>query len=136
MMHAHLRLSCLLCASLSLTACAPMLAIIGYSQPAVQIVAQIERFKLVGDGVSYVGSGKTITDHALSAVTGADCRIFNVVSPDPVCAIAPVVKATDSRVKISLGPATDQLPQPAVQTAAENVLENSATESALFADGD
>jgi hypothetical protein len=63
-----------------------MLAIVGYSQPVVQFVAQAERIKLVGDGVSYVGSGKTITDHALSKVAGADCRVFNVVTRDPVCA--------------------------------------------------
>lgn len=82
-----IRMCCALCASLCLSACAPLLAmVVGYSQPLVQFVAQAERVKLVGDGVSYVGSGKTITDHALSKIAGADCRVFNVVSRDPVCA--------------------------------------------------
>src|SRR5471030_2438154 len=114
-MPAFIRLSCLLCASLCLTACAPMLALVGTNQTLVQVVAQIERVKLAGDGVSYVGSGKTVTDHALSIATGADCKIFNVVSRDPVCA----TKTADAKVKLSLGPAGEQIPQPAAQPALE-----------------
>src|SRR5450631_1621673 len=71
-----LRIACLLCISLCLKGCAPMLALAGYHQTVVQVVAQVERVKLAGDGVSYVASSKTITDHALSAVVGRDCKIF------------------------------------------------------------
>jgi hypothetical protein len=83
-----IRASCVLCASLCVTACAPLLAIIGSSPPLIQFIAEAERIKLVGDGVSYVGSGKTITDHVLSTVVGADCSVLNFVSRDPVCAEA------------------------------------------------
>ena len=62
-----------------------MLAMVGYSQPVIQVAAQLDKIKLIGDGISYAGSGKTITDHALSRVAGDDCRILNVVSGTPVC---------------------------------------------------
>jgi hypothetical protein len=121
-----IRLSCLLCASICLNGCAPLLAVVGYSGPVVQIVAQAERIKLVGDGVLYVGSGKTITDHALSMVTGADCRIFNVVSRDPVCTARTADAAADAEVKVSLAPATELFPQPAAQTTFETATDETA----------
>jgi hypothetical protein len=99
-MSSSLRLLCLLCATLSLTACAPMLAVVGYHQSVVQVVAQVERVKLAGDGASYVASSKTITDHALSAVVGKDCKLFNVVSPDPLCTDKPV---EETKQRVSLG---------------------------------
>ncbi len=79
------RLLCVPCAFAYLTACAPIVAVIGYGGPAMQIAVQLDRIKLVGDGVSYFESGKTITDHAVSKIAGADCRLLNVVTPDPVC---------------------------------------------------
>ncbi len=118
-MRAYVRLFCVLCASLCLTACAPLLAIVGYSQQAVQVVAQVERVKLVGDGVSYVGSGKTITDHALSKAVDADCRVLNVVSRDPVCAPKTANAAALAKERLSLGPVTEPLPQPATQAPLE-----------------
>jgi hypothetical protein len=125
-MRAFIRLSCLLFASVCLKGCAPMLAVVGYSGSAVQLVAQAERIKLVGDGVSYVGSGKTITDHALSMVAGADCRIFNVVSRDPVCASKTAGAAADSKVRLSLGPATEHLPHSEARADFELDAENTA----------
>lgn len=68
-----------------LPACAPLVAIMGYGNTATQIAVQIDRIKLASDGLSYVRSGKTVTDHAVSKLVGADCRLMNVVSPDPVC---------------------------------------------------
>jgi hypothetical protein len=85
MLAAFGRLAFVTCIVPSLTACAPMLAIVGYSQSAIQFAAQVDKIKLIGDGVSYVRSGKTITDRALSLAAGEDCRIFNVVSRAPVC---------------------------------------------------
>ena len=60
-MRSMLRLACLLSAALGLTACAPILAVMGSSPGFIQVIAQIERVKLVGDGGSYVSSTKTIT---------------------------------------------------------------------------
>jgi hypothetical protein len=86
MLAAFFRLAYLTGIVLLLTACAPIIAIVGYGQPAVQAAAQVDRIKLIADGISYVGSGKTISDHALSLVKGEDCKIVNVISRDPVCA--------------------------------------------------
>jgi hypothetical protein len=81
-----LRLLSVLLALSCLSACAPIIAMIGYGNSAVQIAVQLDRAKLLGDGMSYLGSGKTITDHAVSIVAHADCRVMNVISPNPVCA--------------------------------------------------
>ena len=76
----------LCCVLSSLAACAPIAAVIGYGGSAVQIAAQFDRIKLLGDGFSYLESGKSITDHAVSKIVGAACRLLNVVRPDhPVC---------------------------------------------------
>jgi hypothetical protein len=84
-MPSFIRLLCLLSLLLSLTGCAPALALIGYHSSVVQVVAQVERVKLGVDGASYVASSKTTTDHALSGIVGKDCKLFNIISPDPVC---------------------------------------------------
>ena len=68
-----------------LPACAPLVAIMGYGNTATQIAVQIDRFKLASDGLSYIKSGKTVTDHAVSKLVGADCHLMNVVSSEPVC---------------------------------------------------
>lgn len=83
---AFLRLAILTGIVLFLAACAPIIAIVGYGQSAVQVAAQVDRIRLVADGISYAGSGKTISDHALSLAKGEDCRIVNVISHEPVCA--------------------------------------------------
>src|SRR5258706_4517556 len=85
-MPALIRLACLLCAALCVSACAPMLAIIGTNQTAVQIIAQVERVKVAGDGASFAATNKTITDHMLSKAVGKDCKIFNVLNKESVCA--------------------------------------------------
>jgi hypothetical protein len=69
----------------SLAACAPLTALMGLGQPAIQAAAQIDQAKIVVDGVSYLGSGKTITDHVLSKATGADCRVTNILLKSAIC---------------------------------------------------
>lgn len=80
------RLALLTGVVLFVTACAPIMAIVGYGQSAMQVATQMDRIRLVADGISYAGSGKTISDHALSLAKGEDCKIVNVISRDPVCA--------------------------------------------------
>jgi len=82
------RLPCALCVLSCLSACAPIAAMVGYGGSAMQMATMMDRVKLAGDGISYFGSGKTITDHAVSIVVGADCRLLNVMSSKPVCAPA------------------------------------------------
>lgn len=86
MLTALLRLAYLTGIVLFLTACAPIMVIVGYGQSAVGVAAQVDRIKLVADGVSYVSTGKTVSDHVLSLAKGEDCKIVNVISREPVCA--------------------------------------------------
>ncbi len=44
---------------------------------------------LVGSGVSFVTTGKTLPDHALSSVTRQDCRLTRLFSGDWMCTTAP-----------------------------------------------
>src|SRR5579863_3938157 len=41
------------------------------------------------DGVSYLATGKTVTDHGLSAATGHDCAVLrSIISSKPLCITA------------------------------------------------
>jgi len=95
-MSTAVRLACFFCAALSLTACAPMLAMVGAKTSAVAVLTQLERIKLAADGASLMQSNKTLTDHALSKVSGKECKIFNVLSKESVCAEKTPVIAADS----------------------------------------
>lgn len=39
----------------------------------------------VADGASYASTGKTTSDHALSAATERDCSLMRVFDDEPVC---------------------------------------------------
>ena len=95
-MSTAIRLACVLCAALSLTACAPMLAMLGSNASLVAVATQVERIKLAADGASLVRWDKTLTDYALSEVTGKECRIFNILAIESVCAEKTPVIAADS----------------------------------------
>lgn len=79
-------------AVLYLAACAPIVSMLGLGSPALQIASQLDQVSLVASGVIYVGSGKTISDHVISNVTGDDCKITNVVTGAPIC----VVESTEN----------------------------------------
>lgn len=66
-----LAVASLLAASLALSGCGlpPILSLASYAL----------------DGISYLTSGKSVTEHALSAVTSEDCALFRVVMGTPVC---------------------------------------------------
>jgi hypothetical protein len=104
------RLPCALCALSWLAACAPIAAMVGYSGSAMQVAATLDRVKLASDGVSYLGSGKTITDHAVSMVAGADCHLLNVISPDPVCRPAQDTSAGNTNPRAPTTAAADDAP--------------------------
>jgi hypothetical protein len=128
-MPALIRLTCLLCATAGLTACAPMLSLLGTNQTFVQVVAQVERVKLAADGASYAASSKTLTDHALSMMIGLDCKVFNVVAGKPVCAAKPGSTETETHTEtienVQLS-ANELLPLSAAQTVVETDTENSS----------
>ncbi|NKB47890.1 MAG: hypothetical protein GKS02_00850 [Alphaproteobacteria bacterium] len=47
--------------------------------PAVTVVS------LVADGVSYAATGKSTTDHAISAVAGQDCALLRAAQSKNIC---------------------------------------------------
>jgi len=69
-----------------LAACAPLAGMLNFGPPAVQAAAQVDQVKFAADGVALVGSGKTVTDHAISIAMGQDCQLSHVLAGNPVCA--------------------------------------------------
>jgi hypothetical protein len=51
---------------------------IGAGATAVTVAEAVDTAKTAGDAVAYGTTGKTLTDHALDAVTGRDCKLFNI----------------------------------------------------------
>jgi hypothetical protein len=72
----------------ALTGCAPIMSLAGSSGSGVVLATQLDRVKLLADGVSYAQTGKTLSDRALSNVAGANCSTFNVAFGRPVCSSA------------------------------------------------
>ena len=64
---------------LLLQGCVTMLASnIGASATVVATAETVDQVKTAADVVSYGTTHKTLTDHALDAVTGRDCNLVNV----------------------------------------------------------
>ena len=69
----------LILACLMLQGCATMLAgQMGAGATVVATAETVDQAKTAADVVAYGTTGKTLTDHALDAVTGRDCKLFNV----------------------------------------------------------
>jgi uncharacterized lipoprotein YajG len=85
MLTAFGRSASLLCACLFLAACAPVATTLGFSPPIIRAAVQLDEIKMVADGISYADTGKTVSDHMISAVTGDDCKLFNALGAAPVC---------------------------------------------------
>lgn len=81
-----MRLLGALAAVSALGACMPFAGLMGMAPASIQTAAQLDQFKLLADGASFAGSGKTITDHALSIATGYDCSVMAAVKGDQLCA--------------------------------------------------
>ena len=41
---------------------------------------------LAADGASYITTGKSTTDHAISVVSDKDCALFRVINGENICA--------------------------------------------------
>lgn len=63
------------------------------------------------DGVSYVATGKSVSDHGISAVTGRDCAVWRVIKGEPICIDQPTERANPAPVEVgqaaTLTPETD-----------------------------
>jgi hypothetical protein len=60
---------------------------IGAGVGALETAQTIDTIKTGVDGVSIGTTGKTLSDHALSYVTGKDCRMFNIFDHKKICRI-------------------------------------------------
>lgn len=68
------------------------------------------------DGVSYVATGKSVTDHGLSAATGHDCALLRpVLSDKPVCDTS--LSAEARQVPVEAGQASAPRPDQPVLAA-------------------
>jgi len=65
------------------------------------------------DGVSYIATGKSVTDHGLSAAIGRDCALFRIVKGKPICGDEPTQRAHPAPVEVgqraTLPPEDDSL---------------------------
>lgn len=76
--------------------------------PAVQLAS------LALDGVSYVATGKSVTDHAISAVTAQDCAMLRGLKGETIC--------TDNVVEVAMLPDGTPAPQaPFAMDAARDI---------------
>ena len=50
----------------------------GAGATAVAVAETVDQAKTAADVVAYGTTGKSLTDHALDAVTGRDCNLINV----------------------------------------------------------
>ena len=71
----------ILCMCLLLQGCVAMVATkIGASAAVVATAETIDQVKTAADVVSYGTTSKTLTDHALDAITGRDCNLINTLN--------------------------------------------------------
>ena len=69
----------ILCMCLLLQGCVTMVATnMGAGAAVVATAETVDQVKTAADVVSYGATHKTLTDHALDAVTGRDCNLVNV----------------------------------------------------------
>ena len=71
----------ILCMCLLLQGCVTMIAgNMGAGATVVAAAETVDQAKTAADVVAYGTTGKTLTDHALDAVTGRDCNLINTFS--------------------------------------------------------
>ena len=71
----------ILLACLLLQGCVTMIAgNMGAGATVVAAAETVDQAKTAADVVAYGTTGKTLTDHALDAVTGKDCNLINTFS--------------------------------------------------------
>jgi hypothetical protein len=61
--------------------------------PAVMIASY------AADGISYVATGKSVSDHGISAVTGRDCAVWRIIKGKAICTDQPEKRADPAPVE-------------------------------------
>lgn len=100
------------------------LVVNGCGLPAIVAVASY-----TADGMSLIGTGKSISDHALSTVVNEDCALWRIIRGGAIC-----LKPAGTAVVVAAVPAGDDVPpvgdvapEPAPAAAVEAVTVAQAT---------
>lgn len=66
--------------------------------------------KVAIDGVSYIATGKSTTDHALSGLSGQDCALHRVLAGNDVCTeqSSAVADQQDNSTAVALAPVSPE----------------------------
>ena len=84
-MKISIKLILLFLLSISLQGCVLLASSAGGSAGTIQVAQTIDMVKTAGDVGSAAVTNKTLTDHALSALSGKDCRVFNIFDKKKIC---------------------------------------------------
>ncbi len=82
--------------SITLLVAIPVLG--GCAMPPVLVVASYS-----ADVVSYAATGKTVTDHAYSAIARSDCSFIRILQEKPICVDTPSKPAEPKNVAVAQG---------------------------------
>ena len=83
----------------SLEGCALLASSAGGSAGTIQVAQTIDMVKAAGDVGSAAVTNKTLTDHALSALSGKDCRVFNIFDKKKICKTPMPDVSTSEKIK-------------------------------------
>lgn len=76
------------------------------------------------DGASYIATGKSVTDHGLTAVTGRDCALLRpILKSKPICEDQPMARDDPAPAPVQVGQnaTANPLSAPLVATASARV---------------
>ena len=85
--------------SSGLEGCVLLASSAGGSAGTIQVAQTIDMVKTAGDVGSAAVTNKTLTDHALSALSGKDCRVFNIFDKKKICKIPMPDVSTPEKIK-------------------------------------
>jgi hypothetical protein len=71
------------------------LGLSGCGAPPALVIASY-----AADGASYIATGKSVTDHGISAATGRDCALWRTIKGNPVCADEPEPRGQPAPVQV------------------------------------
>ena len=72
------------------------------------------------DGVSYIGTGKSVTDHGISAAVGRDCALLRIIKGKAICKDEPTQRANPAPVEVGQHATLPPGAQPAKGIAARH----------------
>lgn len=85
--------------SIGLEGCVLLASSAGGSAGTIQVAQTIDMVKTAGDIGSAAVTNKTLTDHALSALSGKDCRVFNIFDKKKICKTPMPDVSTPEKIK-------------------------------------